>query len=85
MWTALIDTSVYIGHWERGLYADRLDEVRGAFVVRHSAVVLLGASPRGANPSGREDGRPAAPAGLDDLAAHGGGLVGGWADHPDCG
>jgi len=37
---AVIDTSVYIGHWERGLYADRLDEVRKAFVVRHSAVVL---------------------------------------------
>ena len=39
MW-AVLDTSVYIGHWERGLYADRLDEVRKAFVVRHSAVVL---------------------------------------------
>jgi predicted nucleic acid-binding protein len=39
MW-AVIDTSVYIGHWERGLYADRLDEVRKAFVVRHAAVVL---------------------------------------------
>ena len=39
MW-AVIDTSVYTGHWERGLYAERLDEVRKAFVVRHSAVVL---------------------------------------------
>ena len=39
MW-AVIDTSVYIGHWERGLYAGRLDEVGKAFVVRHSAVVL---------------------------------------------
>jgi len=37
---AILDTSVYIGHWERGLYVDRLDEVRRAFVVRHSAVVL---------------------------------------------
>jgi len=37
---AVIDTSVYTGHWERGLYAERLDEVRKAFVVRHSAVVL---------------------------------------------
>jgi len=37
---AVIDTSVYIGHWERGLYADTLTEVRKAFVVRHSAVVL---------------------------------------------
>ncbi len=39
MW-AIIDTSVYIGHWERGLYADALAEVRKAFVIRHSAVVL---------------------------------------------
>jgi predicted nucleic acid-binding protein len=37
---AVIDTSVYIGHWEHGLYADRLDEVRRAFVIRHSAIVL---------------------------------------------
>jgi predicted nucleic acid-binding protein len=36
----IIDTSVYVGHWERGLYADKLDEIRRAFVVRHSAVVL---------------------------------------------
>ena len=39
MW-ALIDTSVYIGHWERGLYADALARVQRAFVIRHSAVVL---------------------------------------------
>jgi predicted nucleic acid-binding protein len=37
---AILDTSVYIGHWERGLYEERLAEVRQAFVVRHSAVVL---------------------------------------------
>jgi predicted nucleic acid-binding protein len=37
---AVIDTSVYIGHWERGLYSDALEEVRKAFVVRHSALVL---------------------------------------------
>jgi predicted nucleic acid-binding protein len=37
---AVIDTSVYIGHWERGLYTDTLAEVRRAFIVRHSAVVL---------------------------------------------
>jgi predicted nucleic acid-binding protein len=36
----VIDTSVYIGHWERGLYADTLAEVQGAFMIRHSAVVL---------------------------------------------
>jgi predicted nucleic acid-binding protein len=37
---AILDTSVYIGHWERGLYEDTLAEVRKAFVIRHSAVVL---------------------------------------------
>ena len=39
MW-AIIDTSVYIGHWERGSYAETLAEARRAFVIRHSAVVL---------------------------------------------
>ena len=39
MW-AVIDTSVYIGHWERGLYDETLERVRRAFIVRHSAVVL---------------------------------------------
>lgn len=37
---AILDTSVYIGHWERGLYEDALGAVRRGFVVRHSAVVL---------------------------------------------
>lgn len=37
---AILDTGVYIGHWERGLYDAPLAEVRKAFVVRHSAVVL---------------------------------------------
>ena len=37
---AIVDTSVYIGHWERRLYEDALAAVRTAFVVRHSAVVL---------------------------------------------
>jgi len=37
---AIIDTSVFIGHWELGLYEDLLESVRRAFVVRHSAVVL---------------------------------------------
>ena len=51
MW-ALIDSSVYIGHWERGLYESALAEVRASFVIRHSAVVLSelrrGARTRGA-------------------------------------
>lgn len=37
---ALLDTSVYIGHWERGLYDEALAAVRRAFVIRQSAVVL---------------------------------------------
>jgi predicted nucleic acid-binding protein len=37
---AILDTSVYIGHWERRLYADTLAAVKRAFVVRHSSVVL---------------------------------------------
>lgn len=39
MW-AIIDTSIYIGHWERGLYEDTLEQVRKGFIVRYSAVVL---------------------------------------------
>lgn len=39
MW-AVIDTSVYIGHWEQGLHDEALERVRRAFIVRHSAVVL---------------------------------------------
>lgn len=37
---AILDSSIYIGHWERGLYEDTLATVRNAFIVRHSAVVL---------------------------------------------
>lgn len=37
---AILDTNVYIGHWERGLYEEQLAAVRRAFIVRHSAVVL---------------------------------------------
>ncbi len=37
---AILDTSVYIGHWERGLHEVALSSIRKAFVVRHSAVVL---------------------------------------------
>jgi len=49
---AIIDSSVYIDHWERGAHQRALDEVRKAFIVRHSAVVLTelrrGARTRGA-------------------------------------
>ena len=37
---AILDTTVYIGHWEKGLYEERLATLRKAYVVRHSAVVL---------------------------------------------
>ena len=37
---ASLDTNVYVGHWERGLYDDTLRAVRKTFVVRHSSVVL---------------------------------------------
>src|SRR5262249_7508694 len=37
---AILDSSIYIGHWESGLYEDILATVRRGFVVRHSAVVL---------------------------------------------
>lgn len=37
---AVIDTSVYVGHWERGQFEEALDAVRRAYIVRQSAVVL---------------------------------------------
>ena len=37
---AILDTNVYIDHWERGLYEEALTAVEKAFIVRHSAVVL---------------------------------------------
>jgi predicted nucleic acid-binding protein len=37
---AILDTDVYIGHWERGLFQQTLENLRRAYIVRHSAVVL---------------------------------------------
>lgn len=37
---AILDTDIYIGHWELGLHDDVLAQVRRGFVIRHSAVVL---------------------------------------------
>ena len=38
---AILDTAVYIDHWEGALgLEDALADVRRAFVVRHSSVVL---------------------------------------------
>jgi predicted nucleic acid-binding protein len=40
MHAAILDTNVYIGHWERGLYEAILESVRRSYIIRHSAVVL---------------------------------------------
>lgn len=37
---AILDTNIYIGHWERGLYQAELDSIRRSYVVRHCSVVL---------------------------------------------
>ncbi|MFQ5667882.1 MAG: type II toxin-antitoxin system VapC family toxin [Candidatus Binatia bacterium] len=37
---AVLDTDIYIGHWEAGLHDELLASVRQAFMIRHSAVVL---------------------------------------------
>jgi predicted nucleic acid-binding protein len=37
---AILDTNVYIGHWEHGLYEQTLETIRRTCLVRHSAVVL---------------------------------------------
>lgn len=49
---AILDSNIYIGHWERALYGKELAEIRQASIVRHSSVVLSelrrGARTRGA-------------------------------------
>ena len=58
---AILDSGVYIDHWERGLHEEALAAVARTFVVRHSAVVLSelrrGARTRKAqrNPAKRRD------------------------------
>jgi predicted nucleic acid-binding protein len=37
---AIIDSSVYVGVWERGLHQEVLADVRRSHIIRHSAVVL---------------------------------------------
>jgi predicted nucleic acid-binding protein len=37
---AILDTSIYIDHWERGLYQETLENLKRAYIIRHSAVVL---------------------------------------------
>lgn len=36
----LLDTSVYIDYWERGLYVSTLEQIHRGLIVRHSSVVL---------------------------------------------
>jgi hypothetical protein len=38
MAVAILDTSVYIDHWERGLYQDTLEYLRRAYIIRHSVI-----------------------------------------------
>ena len=40
MAVAILDTNVYIDHWERGQYQQTLENLRRAYIIRHSAVVL---------------------------------------------
>lgn len=40
MAVAILDTSIYIDHWERGLYQDTLENLKRTHIIRHSAVVL---------------------------------------------
>jgi predicted nucleic acid-binding protein len=40
MAVAILDTNVYIDHWERGSYQDILENLRRVFIIRHPAVVL---------------------------------------------
>ncbi|MBI5528570.1 MAG: hypothetical protein HY897_19740 [Deltaproteobacteria bacterium] len=40
MRAAILDTSIYVGHFAMGWYAEVLAGVRQCYVVRHSAVVL---------------------------------------------
>jgi len=37
---AIIDTNIYIGHWEQGKFDQPLSTIRRSYIVRHSAVVL---------------------------------------------
>ena len=51
---AILDTGVYIGHWEAGLHEAFLSDVRKGFVVRHSAVVLSELRRGARNPAARQ-------------------------------
>lgn len=37
---AILDSDVYIDHWEKGLYQEFLETLRRAYIIRHSTVVL---------------------------------------------
>ena len=51
---AILDTGIYIGHWEAGLYDALLSDVRKGFVVRHSAVVVSELRRGARNPAARK-------------------------------
>jgi hypothetical protein len=79
---AVIDTSVYIGHWDRGLYEDALAEIRKTFVIRHSAVVLSELRRGARTREAERTVQTVASSGAGRLGTHVQGLVGGWADYP---
>ncbi len=37
---AILDSDIYIGHWEKGSFEEGLKQVGKSFIVRHAAVVL---------------------------------------------
>ena len=37
---AVLDTNVYIGHWERGLHQAELETIRRSYIIRHCSVVF---------------------------------------------
>ncbi len=43
---AILDTSVYIDHWERGLYRDTLENLRRSYIIRHFGSGVIRASAR---------------------------------------
>lgn len=51
---AILDTGIYIGHWEVGQHDELLSDVRKGFVVRHSAVVLSELRRGARTPSARQ-------------------------------
>ena len=50
---AILDTNIYIGHWEHGRHQEALERVRKTFIIRHSSVVLSELRRGAKTPEGR--------------------------------